>query len=121
MNIIEDAKFKAQTLVQGAMDKLVPLAPDSWIPGGVPDPLIARKHGLIGTAVSRIDGAQKVAGEARFAAEMPMDGMVYAALAYSTIAKGRIATIDTKSAEAAPGVDELAGLPPISDEVATAV
>ncbi len=41
MTIIESAKGVAQGLVQGAMGKLVPLAPDSWIPGGVPDPLIA--------------------------------------------------------------------------------
>ena len=45
MSILGNAKQAAQGLVQGAMTKLVPLAPDSWIPGGVPDPLIARKHG----------------------------------------------------------------------------
>ncbi len=104
MNIVENAKLAAQTAVQGAMAKLVPLAPDRWIPGGVPDPLIARKHGLIGTPVSRLDGPLKVRGAARFAAEVPVDGMVYAALAYSTIAKGRIGTLDTAAAEAAPGV-----------------
>ena len=54
--------------------------------------------------MSRIDGPLKVQGKARFAAEFPMDGMVYAALAYSTIPKGRIATLDTSAAEAAPGV-----------------
>ena len=30
--------------------------------------------------------------------------MVYAALAYSTVPKGRIKTLDTSAAEAAPGV-----------------
>ena len=49
MSIIDSAKQAAQGLMQGAMEKLVPLAPDSWIPGGRPDPLIAHKHGLIGT------------------------------------------------------------------------
>ena len=33
-----------------------------------------------------------------------MEGMAYAALKYSTIARGRITEIDTKAAEAAPGV-----------------
>ncbi len=33
-----------------------------------------------------------------------MDGMLYAAVAYSTIAKGTITSIDTAAAEAAPGV-----------------
>ncbi|MES3152832.1 xanthine dehydrogenase family protein molybdopterin-binding subunit [Sphingomonas faeni] len=104
MSIVDSVKGAAQGLVQGAMAKLVPLAPDSWIPGGVPDPLIAHKHGKIGTPVSRLDGPLKVRGEARFAAEFVFDDMVYAALAYATIPRGRIAAIDTAAAEHAPGV-----------------
>lgn len=104
MSIIENAKQAAQGLVQSAMERLVPLAPDSWIPGGVPDPLIARKHGAIGKPVSRLDGALKVTGTAAFAAEYRFENMVYAALAYATIARGRIAAIDSTAAEAAPGV-----------------
>ncbi len=104
MSIVDTAKQAAQGLVQSAMEKLVPLAPDSWIPGGVPDPLIARKHGLIGTPVSRLDGALKVKGTAKFAAEFRFDDMVYAALAFATIPRGRIAAIDSAAAEAAPGV-----------------
>ena len=104
MKVVDDAKIAAQVAMQAVMGKLVPLAPDSWIPGGKPDPLIAHKQGLIGKPVSRLDGRLKVAGAARFAAEMPMDGMAYAALSYSTIARGRITAIDTAAAEAAPGV-----------------
>ena len=104
MNIVENTKLAAQAATQAVMSKLVPLAPDSWIPGGVPDPLIGRKHGLIGTSVSRLDGPLKVQGAARFAAEFPLDGMVYAALAYATIPRGRIATLDTSVAEDAAGV-----------------
>lgn len=77
---------------------------DAAIPGGTPDPLIRRKHGLIGTSVSRIDGPQKVKGAAPFAAEFPMEGMVYASLKYSTVARGRISSLDTAAAVAAPGV-----------------
>ena len=54
--------------------------------------------------MSRLDGPLKVQGAARFAAEYVMDGMVYAALRYSTIARGRITTLDTAAAEAAAGV-----------------
>ena len=104
MSILDSAKEAAQGIVQGAMSKLVPLAPDSWIPGGVPDPLIARKHGLIGSSISRLDGPLKVKGAARFAAEFALDDMVYAALAFSTIPRGRIATLDVAAAEAASGV-----------------
>lgn len=104
MSIVADAKQAMQELMQGAMAKAVALAPDSWMPGGVPDPLIRHKHGHIGKPISRIDGPLKVAGQARFAAEIPLDGMVYAALVHSTIAKGRILRIETAAAEAASGV-----------------
>src|SRR5262245_52837498 len=77
----------------------IALAPESG-----PDPLSRHERGLIGAPVSRLDGPLKVRGEARFAAEFPMDGMAYASLAYSTVASGRIATLDTSEAEAAPGV-----------------
>ena len=104
MSVVGDLKAKAQGAVQSVMKTAIEHAPDGWIPGGVPDPLIRAKHGLIGSPVSRIDGPLKVKGAARFAAEFPLDGMVYAALAHSTIAKGRIASLDTAAAEAAPGV-----------------
>ncbi|WP_294322286.1 xanthine dehydrogenase family protein molybdopterin-binding subunit [uncultured Sphingomonas sp.] len=104
MSIGKSAKLAMQGLVMGALQKVVPLAPDSWMQGGTPDPLIARKHGLIGTPVSRLDGRLKVTGAAPFAGEFRFDDMVYAALAFSTIARGRITAIDTQAAEAAPGV-----------------
>ncbi len=97
MNIIQEAG-------QAVMKKAVELAPDAWIPGGKPDPLIAREDGLVGRPTPRVDGAAKVRGEARFAAEFAPDGMLYAALAFSTIARGRIAALDTAAAAAAPGV-----------------
>jgi len=89
--------------IQAVMKKAIELAPDSFIPGGQPDPLIRYKHGLIGASISRIDGPLKVAGRATFAAEFPLEGMTYAALQYSTIARGRIVAIDTTAADAAPG------------------
>jgi xanthine dehydrogenase YagR molybdenum-binding subunit len=82
----------------------VPIAPEGWNPNAGPDPVLHTKRGLIGAQVSRLDGPLKVRGEARFAAEYVMDGMVYAALRYSTIARGRITTLDTTAAEAAAGV-----------------
>ena len=82
----------------------VGLGPESWGPGSPADPLAGRKHGLVGAQVSRIDGPLKVRGAARFAAEVPMERMVYASLACSTVPKGRIATLDTSAAQDAPGV-----------------
>jgi xanthine dehydrogenase YagR molybdenum-binding subunit len=90
--------------MQAVMKKAISLAPDSVIPGGKPDPLIRRRGGLIGAPVSRIDGPLKVSGMANFAAEFPMEGMTYAALKYSTVARGRIVATNVAAAEAAPGV-----------------
>jgi xanthine dehydrogenase YagR molybdenum-binding subunit len=90
--------------VEALMKKAVELAPDAWLPGGKPDPLMERRQGLIGKPVCRLDGALKVTGAARFAAEIPEQRMLYAALAFSTIPKGRIRTLDTSAAQGAPGV-----------------
>ena len=97
MSVVQDA-------VQAVMKKAIALAPDGWIPGGHPDPLMHHKHGLIGASISRIDGPLKVSGKAQFCAEFPMERLTYAALKYSTIAHGRITEIDARAAEAAPGV-----------------
>ncbi len=86
------------------MGKAIEAAPDKWIPGGTPDPIIQHKHGAIGAPVSRIDGPLKVSGAAPFAAEFPVTGMLYASVAFSTVARGRIAGLDTAAAEGAPGV-----------------
>jgi xanthine dehydrogenase YagR molybdenum-binding subunit len=58
----------------------------------------------VGQPIARVDGPLKVTGRARFAAEMPFENLAYAALVYSSIARGRIATLDTEEAEKAPGV-----------------
>src|SRR3712207_4084038 len=54
--------------------------------------------------ISRVDGRAKVTGKATYSAEYKLENMVYGFLVGSTIAKGRIKSIDTKSAEKAPGV-----------------
>ena len=82
----------------------VSIVPEDWAPQDTPDPLTRTQHGLIGSQVSRLDGPLKVRGEARFSAEFVMQDMVYAALRYSTIARGQITTLDTSAAEAAAGV-----------------
>ena len=82
----------------------VPTAPENLLTEGKSDPVIQHNNGLIGSAVSRLDGRIKVTGAARFAAEFPLDNMLYASFAYSTIAEGRITSLDTRAAESAPGV-----------------
>ncbi len=94
---------KLQNAIVGGVRQVLGVVPAEWLPGGRPDPLIGRRVTL-GTQQARVDGADKVRGGARFAAEVPMDGLLYAALVHSTIARGRIADLDTAAAETAPGV-----------------
>ena len=81
---------------QKAMQTALRLTPDKWLPGGRPDPLM-HKHGLIGAPITRVDGALKVQGKARFSAEVAIVGLTYAALVHSTIARGRIARIEHRA------------------------
>ena len=58
----------------------------------------------VGQPISRIDGRLKVTGGARYTADIAPETIVHAAIVYSTIANGRIVSIDTAAAESAPGV-----------------
>src|SRR5436190_19943706 len=58
----------------------------------------------IGQPISRIDGRQKVTGRATYAAEFDVPGLAHGAIVRSTLANGRIASIDSAAAERAPGV-----------------
>src|SRR5215217_7397202 len=59
---------------------------------------------FMGQPVSRVDGRQKVTGRATYAAEFDLPGEAYARIVRSTIASGRIASIDTEAAARVPGV-----------------
>src|SRR5918912_1916589 len=59
---------------------------------------------FIGQPVSRVDGRLKVTGGATYAAEFDQPGQAYGAIVRSTVANGRIASIDSAAAERAPGV-----------------
>jgi len=58
----------------------------------------------IGAPIDRIEGAEKVAGEALYAYEYAVEGVAYGAIVTSTIAKGTIRAIDAAAALATPGV-----------------
>jgi len=65
---------------------------------------LTQQHRFLGQPINRLDGRAKVTGAAHFSAEYPVDGLVHAAIAYSTISKGAILTIETSAAEQTPGV-----------------
>ncbi len=54
--------------------------------------------------LSRVDAKLKVTGAAKYSAEFQLPDLKYAVLVSSTVTKGRIKSIDTKAAAAAPGV-----------------
>jgi xanthine dehydrogenase YagR molybdenum-binding subunit len=86
------------SILQKIMETVVQFVPDKE-----PDPLIGHKHGYVGKPFSRVDGQLKVKGEATFAAEFKLENVVYAAIVYSNITKGKITNIDSTEAEKANG------------------
>jgi xanthine dehydrogenase YagR molybdenum-binding subunit len=64
-----------------------------------------RRHGAsIGQPLTRRDGILKVTGEARYAADNHPHGMLHAVLAVSSIARGRVTSLDVTAARSLPGV-----------------
>ncbi len=86
------------SIISKIMETVVQAMPDKK-----PDRLIQQKK-YIGQAISRVDGQLKVTGEAKFSAEYELNNICYAALAYSTIAKGKIKKLNLLAAQTAEGV-----------------
>ena len=63
-----------------------------------------RNFSIIGTSVRRVDGADKVTGRARYAGDLIVPGMIEGKFLRSPYAHARILSIDTREAEALPGV-----------------
>ncbi|QRK07648.1 xanthine dehydrogenase family protein molybdopterin-binding subunit [Archangium violaceum] len=59
---------------------------------------------LLGKPINRVDGRLKVTGEAKYAAEFNVPGLLYGSVVSGAIAKGRIKKIDTREALSHPGV-----------------
>ena len=59
---------------------------------------------LLGEDIDRVDGPIKVTGAARYPADVTYPGLAHAALTQSAIAAGTIRSIDSRDAQAAPGV-----------------
>ena len=59
---------------------------------------------VIGSSVPRIDGYDKVTGKARYAADIYMEGMLYAGALKSGHVSARVLSIHTEKAKAIPGV-----------------
>jgi xanthine dehydrogenase YagR molybdenum-binding subunit len=83
------------------------------------EPAHVRHGSNIGQPLTRRDGVLKVKGEARYAADNHPPGMLYAVLAVSSIARGRVMFLDVEAAKRHPGVVEVmtpANRPPLADD-----
>jgi len=65
------------------------------------------KSRVIGQPVSRLEGALKVTGKAKYAGEYNVPDLLYGYVVNSTITKGKIAVIDTSDAKKMDGVIEV--------------
>src|SRR5262245_45878020 len=71
------------------------------------DPAHIRHGSSIGQPLTRRDGVLKVTGEARYAADNHPPKMLFAVIAASHIARGRVASLDIAAAKRHPGVVEV--------------
>ena len=65
---------------------------------------VERNFSVIGTSVQRVDGAEKVTGKARYTGDLVLPGVIEGKFLRSPYAHARILSIDTRQAEALPGV-----------------
>jgi xanthine dehydrogenase YagR molybdenum-binding subunit len=83
------------------------------------DPAHVRHGSSIGQPLTRRDGVLKVTGAARYAADNHPPKMLHAVLAVSSIARGRVASLDVAATKRHPGVVEVmtpANRPPLADD-----
>jgi CO/xanthine dehydrogenase Mo-binding subunit len=73
-------------------------------------------HAVIGKSIPRLEGADKVTGKARYAADVSLPGMLWGKLARSPLPHARIVRIVVDKARALPGVHAVltaADIPPV--------
>ena len=83
------------------------------------DPAHVRHGSSIGQPLTRRDGVLKVTGAARYAADNHPPGMLHAVMAVSSIARGRVTSLDVAAAKTHPGVVEVMtpqNRPPLADD-----
>src|SRR3989442_4189276 len=61
-------------------------------------------HRIIGKPIGRVDGIEKVSGEARYSADVALPGLIWGKALRSPLPHARIVRIDTARARALDGV-----------------
>ncbi|VCU70501.1 Xanthine dehydrogenase molybdenum-binding subunit [Pigmentiphaga humi] len=65
---------------------------------------VLQPEAVIGGAFTRVEGPQKVTGEARYTSDRCLPGMLYAVPVCATIGRGRLRALDATQASRMPGV-----------------
>ncbi len=76
--------------------------PDTPLPGATPEPL--SKTNIIGRALPRVDGYERLSGSAVYPSDVIMPNMLYGAILRCPHPHARIKKVDTSSAAGMPGV-----------------
>jgi 4-hydroxybenzoyl-CoA reductase subunit alpha len=63
-----------------------------------------KEYSVIGKRFPRLDGREKVTGQAQYVADIALPGMLYGKILRSPYPHARIINIDTRQAEQLPGV-----------------
>lgn len=71
---------------------------------GIPPPPLDRELTVVGKSLDRRGAAEKVTGQARYAGDIKMPGMLYGKTLHCPHPRARIVKIDASKAEALPGV-----------------
>ncbi len=77
--------------------------PHLLVEGDIPTRL-GRDFTVVGKEIDRIDGVEKATGDAKYAGDIKLPGMLHAKILRSPHARARIVHIDTSKAERFPGV-----------------
>lgn len=86
---MEGRTTEEYALVEG--DELPPWGPDEEL-------------GIVGFPTARVDGAERVSGEARYTLDVRLPGMAYTALATCPHPHARLLSVDSEAARRLPGV-----------------
>ena len=78
-----------------------------------------RELKYVGRSVPRVDGIEKVTGQAKFLGDLVVPGMLHGKILRSSYPHARILSIDTSKAEALPGVAAVLTAADLGDRVPT--
>ena len=80
------------------------MAQNKLLVKGTPPSPLDRDLTVVGQPLNRLDGFEKVTGQARYAGDIRFPGMLYGKILHCPHPRARIVRIDTARAEALPGV-----------------